>query len=280
MARLAVDERGADWLIDSEPYEFWMPRAESIKDVLVAIPPRYGVVQGLVRTFLPRPDDERVFAERMTVRRTLLDLRDDESMGDLELALRPIHRAAANLAVSGGRDAVLDGRVPLRAWYPVEVLRFPLRCLEQAERMVTGRAEWSPRSRIEQQLYDAHRHGTLWDRWSELVVDDDESALGIDDGSLVVNERLRDALRCLERIEQGDDPARPSSVPDGGARHLGLRTPNVVDDVAYAGECAAVREVDFEPLQDRITELAHRIATLEAGFWPRASRTLSRIVRR
>ena len=55
LARLALDELDADWLIDSEPAEFWLPRAESIKDVLVAIPPRYGVVQGLVRTFLPRP---------------------------------------------------------------------------------------------------------------------------------------------------------------------------------------------------------------------------------
>ena len=59
--RLAVSEHGADWVIDSDADEFWMPRAESIKDILVAIPPRYGIVQSLVRVFLPRPDDGESF---------------------------------------------------------------------------------------------------------------------------------------------------------------------------------------------------------------------------
>ena len=34
--------------------EFWWPRGESLKDVLAAIPPRYEIVQGLVRDFCRR----------------------------------------------------------------------------------------------------------------------------------------------------------------------------------------------------------------------------------
>ena len=277
LARLALDEHDADWLIDSEPAEFWLPRAESITDVLVAIPPRYGVVQGLVRTFLPRPDDGTFFAERMTVRRALMDVRDDESMGDLERALRPIQRASENLVIAGSRDAVLDGRVPLRAWYPVEVLRFPVRSSDQAERHARSSAA---RSRIEERVAEAHRHGTLLESWDDLVADDAEVARGVADGSLVVDERLRDALRHLKLVESPDGPERGFAVPQDGVGQLALGAPSVVDDVAYAGECAAVREVDFEPLQDRISELEQRIAALEAGFWPRVARTLSRIVRR
>ncbi len=53
LAGLAVTEHAADWVIDSGVNEFWWPRAESLKDALVAIPPRYTVVQALVRRFLP-----------------------------------------------------------------------------------------------------------------------------------------------------------------------------------------------------------------------------------
>ena len=48
---------------------------------------------------------------------------------------------------------MLDGRVPLRAWYPIEVLRFPIRSREQAERKRLGRSgPADPRSRIEMEL--------------------------------------------------------------------------------------------------------------------------------
>ena len=57
-----------------------MPRGESIKDILVAIPPRYGIVQSLVRVFLPRPCDGESF-----------DRSDDRSPATLERA-RPRSR--------------------------------------------------------------------------------------------------------------------------------------------------------------------------------------------
>ena len=84
MARIAVHRFEADWLLDAEPDEFWWPRGETLKDVLVAMPPRYGVVQGLVRVFLPRADDARPFAERMTVRGAPFAA-FDEAMGRLAL---------------------------------------------------------------------------------------------------------------------------------------------------------------------------------------------------
>lgn len=277
MARLAVSEHGADWVIDSDADEFWMPRAESIKDILVAMPPRYGIVQSLVRVFLPRPDHGESFVDRMIVRRPVSSMRDDESKGRLDWALRPIHRADPNMVVSRDRDVVLDGRVPLRAWYPVEVLRFPLRSLEQAERRAQQRSGPSEtRSRIEEELFAANALGA---RWTELVVDDDELDRRVGDGSLVVDERLRDALGNLEQA--ASEAARRYALPEhGSGGHLSLRSSSVVEDVAYAGECAALREVDFEPLQDRISELERRITGLESRLWPRVRRRLAALVGR
>ena len=68
MARLAATDHGADWVINTDADEFWMPRDGTLKFVLGAVPESHGVVFALSRHFAPRTDDETLFAERMTVR--------------------------------------------------------------------------------------------------------------------------------------------------------------------------------------------------------------------
>src|SRR5262249_33509521 len=70
MARMGAPDLGADWVVTSDCDEFWWPRGETLKEVLSSLPERYGLVRALWRTFPPRPDDGRFFAERMTVRLT------------------------------------------------------------------------------------------------------------------------------------------------------------------------------------------------------------------
>jgi hypothetical protein len=161
IARLAT-EHGADWVILSVSNEFWWPRGESLKDVLVAIPPRYGIVQALVRDFLPRPG-EHDFAQRMTVRRSLQPA--GAVREPVEAALRPVHRADQDFDVGSGDGSLDERRVPLRAWYPIEVFRFP-----RGGRQATSIGE-----------HDLQR--------------------GLEAGSLVVDRRLADALAALRNDE-------------------------------------------------------------------------------
>ena len=151
LRRLAI-ERGAEWIIESDATEFWWPRTESLKAVLDPIPGRYTTVQALVRVFLPNAGDGESLVDRMTVRSSLLH--NDAPRVPLASALRPINRVRGNETI----DARDLRYVPLRAWYPIEVFRFPARDADPADGNV---------------------------------------AAGLADGTLVEDFRLRDYLRAL-----------------------------------------------------------------------------------
>jgi len=249
---LALD-READWVIESDGDEFWWPRGRSLNEVLEPVPTRYTAVQALVRVFLPRPPGEDRFEERLTVRPSFLG--PDARPEPLVWALRPVHR------VRGGE--ILDTTdlrfVPLRAWYPIEVLRFPLRDAHQAAaiRATTRTA----RSALEAAFLGSGEASRSYD---DLVVSDDQFRSGVRDGALVEDTRLRD---YLQRIRLGQDTSA-------------LTMPSIVDEASYAVECAAVGEVDLAVLDRAIRELEDRINTLEQRFWPRVVRRLSRVMRR
>ena len=232
MARLAATEHGADWVLNAELDEFWWPRGESLKEVLAPIPPRYTVVQGLRRTFVPERGGAEFFAERMTMRRSLDDSDNQgERMTDL---LRPVHRVDPGAVARADGSVLVRRFVPLRAWYPIEVLHFPEVDVEDVA---------PPRTGV----------------------------------SLVRDTRLRDALHVL-REPASDDAPGAFALPAPGL--LSFPTPDIVDDAAYAVECAAVGEVDLPRLEQYIAELEQRIGWLEQRFWPRVLRAGSRLVQR
>lgn len=123
LARLAIAELAADWVVPARPEEFWWPRGESLGDMLAVMPARYGLVQGLVRTFAGARSGKD-FAERLTMRTSLLGPRGRGNATMHEL-LRPAYRAEPDIVIDESDPTLRGRRVPLRAWYPVEVLRFP-----------------------------------------------------------------------------------------------------------------------------------------------------------
>ena len=259
LARTAVAEHGADWVISSDPDEFWWPRGEDIKEVLSVIPPRYSVVQALVRVFPPRQGASGHFWERMTVRPSLLE--PAGAAVSLQRALHPV----VNARVVG---LASDRRVPLRAWYPLEVLRFPLRSPEQTvRRFAAGVHRRESRSALEDLAATMVELRALAERWQELEHGDPLTDGG--DGAVLVEDvRLRDLLRTLLSDGSERGVARP------------LRPPTIVEDAAYAAECAAVGEADLDRLGSSIRDLELRIARLEQRPLLRVRRRLSRLVRR
>ena len=101
--------------------------------------------------------------------------------------------------------------------------------------------------------------------YEALVVSDEELEQGVAQGRLVVDTRLRDALRQLR------DPA---------GRALRFPLPTLVEDAEYAVEAAVLGEADVVRLQRRLDELERRLQTVEQRLPRRAYRKVTRTAQR
>jgi hypothetical protein len=278
MARLAATQFGADWVINSDADEFWWPRGASLSEMLAAVPSRYGTVGAFLRVFCPRPGDEH-FAERMTVRFSALAPINDPA--SLYKPIRKIvHRGHPEIQLTRGNHALVDSPfAPLRGWFPIECFHFPLRseaqCAHKAE--LQGAAFEKhvarPPTAYHAEMYAALRGGRIGDYYEALVVSDHEVERGVADSRLVVDTRLRDALRELR--DPGGGYLPPAAAPD-----LRFPLPTLVDDAEYAVEAAVLGEADVVRLQRRLDELERRLQTVEQRLPRRAYRKLERTARR
>jgi hypothetical protein len=274
LGRLAATDFGADWVIHSDADEFWWPRGESLKDVLASVPDRYGIVRALLRQFVPRPDDGSFFADRMVVRLSAAaPINDPRSL--FRPNLKVIHRADPNVTVSIGAQRLIDSSfAPLRGWYPIEFFHFPVRSYAQAEQKYSrhrtgpGQTPSPYYDRIEA-LRD---EGRLNEFYESLVVDDAALARGVDDGSLVIDTRLRDALRTLRGAASSNE--REFALPREGIGRLRFPRLSVVEEAAYAVDVAALGEADVIRLQRRLDTLEQRLLILERNPALRAYRHL------
>jgi Glycosyl transferase family 2 len=245
MARLAATEHGADWVINTDADEFWMPSEGTLKDVLAAVREPWGVVYALSRHFVPRPDDGALFAERMTVR-----VSPEAPINDPTSPYRPhlkaAHRADPEITVSFGSHTVASRLWrAVHNWHPADVLHFPFRSLEQWENKGVRRARGDKPLGQYLTALRASEGGRSADRFHALVVDDATLEKGRAAGWLVTDNRVRDALRALRGI---GDESRPVTVDHG-----------------RLSESAAVSEADLVRLQRFLDGLAVRVSALHDG---------------
>jgi hypothetical protein len=253
MARLAATDYGADWVINTDADEFWWPRGASLKEVLAAVPEEYGVVEGFWRSFVPRPEDGGLFAERMTARLT-----QHAPINDPTSFYRPVikvaHRADPEVTVGRGNHTLVDSRFrTLTTWHPLEVLHFPLRSRAQWARKIelqgVAFTEHIERSGTGYHMkgYGALQAGRIDEQYEALVVDDDALARGLAEGTLALDTRLRDALRTIR---------------EGG--QLTFTQPPAADDAAYAVEAAVLDEAYVVRAQRDLDSLEQRLESLES----------------
>jgi hypothetical protein len=281
MARLAATDFGADWVINSDADEFWWPRGASLSEMLGAVPERYGTVSGFLRTFVPRPG-EGPFAERMTVRfSALAPINDPASL--YKPIRKVLHRAHPEIRLTRGNHAVVDSPfAPLRGWFPIEVFHFPIRAFDQfqhkteLQRNAFENYVDRPPTGYHAEMFRALREGRMAEHYESLLVSDEELERGRAEGRLVLDPRLRDALRALRSHGEGHgEYLFPTEAPT-----LAFPTPTLVEDADYAVEAAVLGEADVVRLQRRLDTLERRLATIEQRLPNRVYRRLSQTAKR
>jgi Glycosyl transferase family 2 len=260
MARLATTEHAADWVITSDADEFWWPRGGTLKEVLEAVPDRFGAVRALVRNFVPRRDDEEWFGDGLTVR-----LAASAPINDPASPFRPVvkvaHRADPKARItSGGAHGVLGlSRPLLRSWHPLEDLHLPLRsraqCARKYAKTWTG-WQWNLRGDLTRArtTFEQGRADVMWDRVS---LDEATLASGLAEGFLVHDTRLRDAFRALGVGPLGEENVRPSS-------ERALAAPTRSELIGHALETAVFEEAERVRFGRRIDEIEARVARLRS----------------
>jgi hypothetical protein len=242
MARLAAREHGADWVVNTDADEFWVPHGGALKEVFAAVPDRFGIVWGVTRHFVPRPDDGRAFAERMTVRIAQQAPLNDPT-GPYRPHAKAAHRADPDILVLHGAHLVSSARLePLYGWHPADVLHFPFRSVAQYERKTVRRARGDkPLGQYVKGL-QASEAGDVEAAYQAIAADDAELERGLVTGSLVVDTRLRDGLRALDEGRGLDVRAADPTLP--------------IDASAW-------RDADVVRLARRLDGLAVRVDRLE-----------------
>jgi hypothetical protein len=190
-----------------------------------------------------------------------------------ESPLRPnthvLHRADPRAVVTAGSHALArSSLVTLPGWYPVEVLHFPDRSLEQCRRKYANFVDLLGGTEYPD-AFGAHGRGELEAFVRARVLQADVLERGLDEGSLVLDTRLRGALRVLAGAEGEPPPAADVrfALPGQDSPRLRFPRPSVVEDAAYAVEAAVLGEADAVRLQRRLDELERRLALLERNPW-------------
>jgi hypothetical protein len=259
MARLAATEHGADWVINTDADEFWLPRAGRLADAFGAVPDAFGVAFAVSRHFVPVPDGPEHFSERMTVR-----VSPPAALNDPTSPYRPhgkaAHRGDGGIVVRHGAHRVENGRLPaVLHWHPFDVLHFPFRSREQYERKTVRRAHGDSRLGQYVRGFHAREQGRVEDVYAAMTVTSDRLRRGLGEESVVIDTRLRDALRRLSRPGGERSPTGAFRLDaDADVEPVSSRSRDAVVDAASFRDAEVVR------LVRSLDDLSVRLARVEA----------------
>ncbi|SFH82266.1 glycosyltransferase family 2 protein [Albimonas pacifica] len=132
MARMAAARFRADWVINSDADEFWIPRAGgSLAQALGALPFWRSTAQGWHADFVCIEDPALPFHERMLWRKRVTTIPHD-----IPAPPKYAHRGARRITVVDGAHAVHGGRPGRVAENVLDILHFTLRSRERYMRKI------------------------------------------------------------------------------------------------------------------------------------------------
>lgn len=193
MARRAYTEHGADWVINNDADEFWVPPTGTLKDYLEGIPSDVGTLHVNRLDFHYRPFNNAAFYEALLFREWVCKW------------TKCCHRGVPDVSVEiGNHNAYskeLSGRYPrsISAMNALKVLHYPIRSYERYfKKMVDGAGAMlnTPGISAESGFHWKNalkqiQEGTFEGSFEEKVYSQDRIMQGIKNGNTVMDDSIQ-----------------------------------------------------------------------------------------
>lgn len=200
LAQQACLEHHADWVINGDADEFFIPQRGTLKDVLRRVAPGIGAVSVKRHDMVPiqRPMQSSPVFEMVYRKRTSLEWVKGHPIVD-----KLIHRGFPDVKVGRGSHSVESRSLSQTAPCPdIFTFHFPIRSLEQFTRKVQHVGLGRMKARLLGSRYDlwysALMDGKLGQIYSEYELDHAQLKAKLASGEVVEDRRLADLLTSLE----------------------------------------------------------------------------------
>jgi len=198
MAKMAIEEMKADWVINCDADEFWWPLFGNLKDVLHSVSPDHKLVEALRYDFIPRPEEEGPLFKRMIIK-------NNNSVNHIGKPLMPkvCHRGVDDVVVGQGNHKLINPpdlkRFKERI---IDIFHFPMRSYKQfANKIAMGGAAYERNTELPKtvaqgwrNLYEQFKMGTLPRYYNSKIETEEAISQKIADSNYAIDLRLKNFL--------------------------------------------------------------------------------------
>lgn len=275
MARRAATQHGADWVINNDADEFWMPETGDLKTLLASLPATTAALSVERHNAVVTCPAEAPLEGRSHPHHTTMFERQSLNVTGHPLPGKVLHRASAEVTVAQGNHAVegLSGTVD-PAGTRLCILHFPFRSLAQYESKIRlGGAAYARNTSLSPVIGGTWRtHYTQLTEedaglnrfWAELSLTPEEVDIG----------RYAQVLDCDTRLKAFFDDASTEAAPAPQARpHLLKRAVQRVQRIIAGAaprlpeaQPTAVVPAKPDPMSDALSHLLDRSSQLVGDF--------------
>jgi hypothetical protein len=268
MAREAYTEHGADWVINADADEFWLPRADglTLREAFAGIPKDIQAFDVPVHDMIGPAALAGTGLQRLVYR----DLRPVEALHRVGLKAHATHDAVhigdpEVEVVQGNHFVSLENRGPVPAGSEVEVLHFPWRSWEQYSRKVRNAGSAYENSDLTPSpnhhgMRDYRRllAGVLYPLYLCRHPDAEELEAGVATGEYVLDTRI------AERIPSPVADRPVDGVTEPVERAIGLALADLDRRLAEAQDATARAEAELHAVREENRGLHEQLGALRS----------------
>jgi hypothetical protein len=205
MARLAVTEYAADWVINNDADEYWWPRLGDLKSCFTGIVADTNILVAQRHDFVPLGDEQSVFYHDMVYRKKV-------SLNTLGRPLPPkvAHRGDPGVVIAQGNHWAEMSEPGSIIEELIDIFHFPIRRYSQFTNKIIKGGQAYERNTTQsanagdtwRKLYKEYQRNGLVDFYRKQSVTSRQIEKGLRKGELIEDRRVSDYLFILEEAGQ------------------------------------------------------------------------------